>query len=53
MDKIIDRLKACGMDEQRAKVVTNYYGTEGKWEDLEKYVEALEILTKESMNDGL
>lgn len=53
MEQIVDRLKACGMDEKRAEIMVNYYGSEGKWDALIKYVEALEILTKENMNDGL
>ena len=42
MERIIDRLLACGVSLERAKMLLNYYGTEGKWEELEEYVVVLE-----------
>lgn len=46
MDRIIDRLVACGVSLERAKMLINYYGTNGKWEDLENYITVLEMHQK-------
>ena len=43
MERIIERLLACGVSLERAKMLLNYYGTDGKWEDLENYVVVLEM----------
>ena len=46
MERMIDRLLACGVPLERAKMLMNYYGTDGKWEDLENYVVVLEMHRK-------
>jgi len=53
MTKIIDRLLACGVDLSRSKMLLNYYGTDGKWEDLEKYVDELESYQKGANANGV
>lgn len=46
MERMLDRLMACGVPLKRAKMLMNYYGTNGKWEDLENYVIVLEMHRK-------
>jgi len=53
MERILDRLLACGVDPSRAKLLLNYYGTDGKWEDLEKYVTDLEAYKKGADTNGM
>lgn len=43
MEKIYDRLIACGVCPERAEMLMNYYITEGKCKDLEDYVIVLEM----------
>ena len=49
MEKLIDRLLTCGVPMERAKMLLNYYATDGKWEDLEEYVNVLEMHKKEEV----
>ena len=46
MKTMLERLMDCGVDKERAKMIINYHGTVGKWEDLENYIIVLEMHKK-------
>ena len=46
METMMERLMACGVSRERAKMIINHYGTDGKWENLEEYVITLEMHKK-------